>query len=44
PAIEDGEIITLDDDDDDDGEITNKKEIEDGEITESQGSDVSQER
>ncbi|CAF3311754.1 unnamed protein product [Rotaria socialis] len=39
PAIEDGEIITLDDDDDDDGEITNKKEIEDGEITESQGSD-----
>jgi len=36
-VVEDGEIITLDDDDD---EITDKKEIEDGEITESPGSDV----
>jgi hypothetical protein len=35
-AVEDGEIITLDDD----IEITNKKEIEDGEITESEGTDV----
>jgi len=33
-TVEDGEIITLDDDDDE------KKEIEDGEITESEGSDV----
>jgi hypothetical protein len=35
--MEEGEIITLDDDDDDDEE---RKEIEDGEITESEGSDV----
>jgi hypothetical protein len=40
-TMEEGEIITLgDDDDDDDIEMTNRKEIEDGEITESQGSDV----
>lgn len=37
PTVEEGEIITIDDDDDDDGE---KKEVEDGEITESEGSDV----
>lgn len=36
-AIEEGEIITLDDDDD---VTNNKKEVEDGEITESEGSDV----
>ncbi|CAF1294696.1 unnamed protein product [Adineta steineri] len=35
-AVEEGEIITLDDDDD---ENNNTKEVEDGEITESQGSD-----
>ena len=38
-TVEEGEIITLDNDDDD-IEITNKKEIEDGEITESEGTDV----
>lgn len=37
-AVEEGEIIALDNDDDDDDE--QKKEVEDGEITESQESDV----
>ena len=37
-AVEDGEIITLVDDDDD--ETSNKKEVEDGELTESEGSEV----
>jgi hypothetical protein len=36
-TVEEGEIITLDDDDDDDNE---KKDIEDGEITESEESNV----
>ena len=42
PTVEEGEIITLDDGDEDDDDvlITNKKDVEDGEITESQGSDV----
>jgi hypothetical protein len=35
-TVEEGEIITIDDDDEND----EKKEIEDGEITESEGSDV----
>jgi hypothetical protein len=39
-AVEEGEIITLDDDDDDDDDDDEKKEVEDGEITESQESDV----
>ncbi|CAF0883727.1 unnamed protein product [Adineta ricciae] len=38
-AAEDGEIITLDDDDDDGEILPNKKEVEDGEITESEESD-----